>query len=92
MFGFTGHHIWGSRETCPVSCGNAGAADRLSDPIGSEMLYQNASSADKTLKIYEGYYHEILNEPGREQVLADVESWLELHVEPSQSTTDSISI
>ncbi len=57
-----------------------GAADRLSDPKDSEMLYQEASSADKTLKAYEGYYHEIFNEPGREQVLADVESWLKTHV------------
>jgi acylglycerol lipase len=57
-----------------------GAADRLSDPKGSEMFYQGASSADKTLKVYEGYYHEIFNEPGREQVLADVESWLKTHV------------
>ena len=57
-----------------------GAADRLSDPKGSEMLYQKASSADKTLKVYEGYYHEIFNEPGREQVLADVEAWLKAHV------------
>ncbi len=57
-----------------------GAADRLSDPQGSEMLYQKASSADKTLRVYEGYYHEIFNEPGREQVLADVESWLKTHI------------
>ena len=57
-----------------------GASDRLSDPKGSEMLYQKASSADKTLKLYEGYYHEIFNEPGCEQVLADVESWLKSHV------------
>ena len=57
-----------------------GAADRLSNPKGSEMLYQKASSADKMLKVYEGYYHEIFNEPGREQVLADVESWLKTHI------------
>ena len=57
-----------------------GAADRLSDPKGSAMLYQKASSADKLLKVYEGYYHEIFNEPGREQVLADVESWLKAHI------------
>ncbi|MFC1930504.1 alpha/beta hydrolase [Chloroflexota bacterium] len=57
-----------------------GTADRLSDPKGSEYLYQKASSVDKTLNVYEGYYHEIFNEPGREQVLADVESWLNFHV------------
>ena len=57
-----------------------GVADRLSDPKGSEMLYKNASSAEKTLKVYEGYDHEIFNEPGREQVFADVEFWLKAHV------------
>jgi alpha-beta hydrolase superfamily lysophospholipase len=30
--------------------------------------------------VYEGYYHEIFNEPGREEVLADVEAWLKTHV------------
>jgi len=57
-----------------------GSADRLSNPKGSEMLYQKVSSADKTLKLYEGYYHEIFNEPGRERVLTDVEVWLKAHV------------
>jgi acylglycerol lipase len=53
-----------------------GSADKLTDPQGSEWLHEVASSTDKTLKIYEGYYHEVFNELGREQVLADVESWL----------------
>lgn len=57
-----------------------GTADRLSDPKGSRILYQKVSSADKMLKLYEGYYHEIFNEPGRGQVLADVESWLKIHI------------
>jgi acylglycerol lipase len=35
------------------------------------------SSADKTLKLYEGLYHEILNEPERETVLADIVGWLD---------------
>ncbi len=54
-----------------------GSADRISDPLGSEVLYQKASSADKTLRLYEGFYHELFNEPERGQVLADVESWLQ---------------
>ena len=53
-----------------------GTADRLSDPRGSEILYDRVSSGDKTLKLYEGFYHEIFNEPGREQVFADMEAWL----------------
>lgn len=56
-----------------------GSADRLASPEGSKMLYREVNSTDKTLKIYEGYWHEIFNEPGRGQVLADVASWLEMH-------------
>jgi len=53
-----------------------GTADRLSDPEGSQMLYDRVGSSDKTLKLYEGFYHEIFNEPGHKQVLTDMEEWL----------------
>lgn len=53
-----------------------GTADRLSDPEGSRMLYDRVGSSDKTLKLYEGFYHEIFNEPGHKQVLTDMEAWL----------------
>ena len=57
-----------------------GTADRLSDPKGSEILYNRVNSRDKTLNLYNGFFHEIFNEPGREQVFADVEAWLAAHV------------
>jgi alpha-beta hydrolase superfamily lysophospholipase len=57
-----------------------GEADRLADPQGSRWLYQAAGSTDKTLQIYQGYYHEIFNEPGRERVLADAQTWLSAHL------------
>lgn len=57
-----------------------GTADRLVDPQGSPWLYEAVASTDKTLKLYEGYYHEIFNEPEHEQVLADVEAWLQAHL------------
>jgi len=41
------------------------------------MLHDLVSSTDKTLKVYEGLYHEVYNEPEHGQVLRDVESWLE---------------
>ncbi len=53
-----------------------GSADQLADPAGSKLLYERAGSQDKTLKLYEGLYHEIFNEPEHEQVMADVEAWL----------------
>ncbi len=53
-----------------------GGADHLVDPDGAQILYEKAGSKDKTLKIYEGLYHEIFNEPEHERVLTDVEEWL----------------
>ena len=57
-----------------------GGADRLVDPEGAQMLFETVQSSDKTIKIYKGLYHEIFNEPERDQVLADVEGWLENHL------------
>lgn len=57
-----------------------GSTDRLADPAGSKLLYERASSEDKTLKLYDGFYHEVFNEPEHKQVLADVESWLDKRV------------
>jgi acylglycerol lipase len=57
-----------------------GSADRLVDPSGAQMLYDKASSKDKTIKIYEGFYHEVFNEPDRAIVLKDVEDWLKARV------------
>jgi acylglycerol lipase len=52
------------------------SADRLASPEGANWLYSNISSKDKTLKQYQGLYHEILNEPEKELVLPDIENWL----------------
>ncbi len=57
-----------------------GTADRLSDPKGSEILYNKVNSKDKTLKMYDGFFHEIFNDPGYELVLADMEAWLAAHI------------
>ena len=56
-----------------------GGADRLVDPSGAQMLYEKVASADKKLIIYEGFYHEVFNEPEHDRVLSDVEQWLEGH-------------
>jgi acylglycerol lipase len=56
-----------------------GREDRLAPVAASELLYARASSTDKTLKVYDGLYHEIFNEPERETVLGDLASWLDAH-------------
>ena len=53
-----------------------GFADQLADPRGSKLLYERVGSKDKTLKLYDNCYHEICNEPEREQVFVDMEAWL----------------
>lgn len=57
-----------------------GGDDPLVDPAGAQLLYNRVSSTDKQIKNYDGLYHEIFNEPEHEQVLADVETWLEAHL------------
>jgi len=57
----------------------AGSADALADPAGSRLLVEKAGSTDKTLIIYDGLYHEVLNEPEKQTVLDDIVTWLEKH-------------
>ena len=54
-----------------------GSADRLIDPSGAQSLYDLVGSTDKTIQIYDGFYHEVFNEPEHEQVLNDVQKWIE---------------
>jgi alpha-beta hydrolase superfamily lysophospholipase len=56
-----------------------GTGDLLADPEGSRQLYGRSGSGDKDLRLYEGLYHEILNEPERAEVLADMVQWLDVH-------------
>ena len=53
-----------------------GADDRLVPVAGSRRLVECVGSTDVTLTIYPGLYHEIFNEPEREQVMDDVVSWI----------------
>jgi len=57
-----------------------GTADKITDPDGSHWLYEHAPTDDKTLKLYEGFYHETHNEPERERVLTDLTAWIEAHL------------
>jgi alpha-beta hydrolase superfamily lysophospholipase len=60
-----------------------GSQDRLVNPLGAKALVSLATSADKTLLEYQGLYHELFNEPEKEQVLSDVSIWLENQLETS---------
>jgi acylglycerol lipase len=54
-----------------------GTRDKATRPSGSQMFFDHAASADKTLKLYEGGYHDLLNDIDRTQVMADITAWLE---------------
>lgn len=57
-----------------------GTEDRLAPVAGSQRLVSDWPSSDKTLKLYKGLAHELLNEPERQQVLAEITTWLEAHL------------
>ncbi|MBU0704233.1 MAG: lysophospholipase [Chloroflexi bacterium] len=57
-----------------------GSADKLVPPEGSRIFYESMTLADKERQAYEGYYHEVFNDVGKERVLAAVETWVERYL------------
>ena len=57
-----------------------GTEDKQTNVEGSRELSQRAKSADKTLVLYEKQAHDLLHEPDRDKVIADVTKWIEAHV------------
>lgn len=53
-----------------------GAEDRLVPVDGSRRLVECVGSTDVELHVYPGFYHEVFNEPERDQVLEDVVCWI----------------
>ena len=59
-----------------------GAADQVTDPRVSQFLYEKANTKDKTLKLYEGAYHSILEGEPDDRIstaIKDIISWLDSH-------------
>ncbi|XP_030530596.1 monoacylglycerol lipase [Rhodamnia argentea] len=54
-----------------------GTADRVTDPLASQDLYNEAASKFKDIKLYEGFLHDLLFEPEREEIGQDIISWME---------------
>ncbi|XP_010535125.1 PREDICTED: caffeoylshikimate esterase [Tarenaya hassleriana] len=71
-----------SRVTIPFLTAH-GTADGVTCPTSSKLLYKKASSEDKTLKLYEGMYHSLIQgEPDEEAeiVLKDMRDWIDERV------------
>jgi acylglycerol lipase len=59
-----------------------GTQDKVAKPSGSQFFYDAAGSEDKTLKLYEGHYHDLLNDVGKELVMSDIQSWIDARLRP----------
>ena len=60
-----------------------GTDDRLASVEATKALFARIGSADKELAIYEGYYHELFNEPEKQKLYERVTAWLAEHVSES---------
>jgi alpha-beta hydrolase superfamily lysophospholipase len=60
-----------------------GTDDKATVCKGSQFFYDTAGSKDKTLKLYEGHYHDLLNDIGKEQAMNDILQWIATHLPKS---------
>jgi acylglycerol lipase len=57
-----------------------GTADKVTKPSGSKEFHEKAGSSDKTLRLYEGHFHDLLADVGKQQVMADIQAWIDAHL------------
>ena len=53
-----------------------GTKDKATRPSGSKHFFETAGSKDKTLKLYEGSFHDPLNDLDKQLVMTDILSWI----------------
>jgi len=61
-----------------------GTADKATKPSGSQFFYDTVGSSDKTLKFYDGGFHDPLNDIGKEVVMGDITAWIAARVAVGQ--------
>jgi acylglycerol lipase len=57
-----------------------GTQDKAARPSGSQFFYDAAGSSDKTLKLYDGAFHDVLNDLDKEKAMADILQWINPHL------------
>jgi alpha-beta hydrolase superfamily lysophospholipase len=57
-----------------------GEGDVMTPAAGSRAFCEGVGSVDNTLRLYPELYHEIFNEPERDQVLGDLGDWLDARI------------
>jgi alpha-beta hydrolase superfamily lysophospholipase len=53
-----------------------GTLDKNTKPSGSQHFYDTVGSVDKTLKLYEGSFHDLLNDVDKRVVMQDIQDWV----------------
>ncbi len=76
-----------SRITLPVLILH-GTLDKVAKLSGSQHFYEMVGSSDKTLKLYEGHYHDLLNDIDKEVVMADIQQWIDARIPVSSLAED----
>ena len=57
-----------------------GEDDRIVTSTASDWMFKEISSKDKELKLYNGFFHEILNEKDKETVIGDIKEWIDKRI------------
>jgi alpha-beta hydrolase superfamily lysophospholipase len=64
-----------------------GTADKATRPSGSRRFFDRAGSKDKSLKLYDGYFHDPLHDLGKHIVMADVVAWVSARIPEAHPAT-----
>jgi alpha-beta hydrolase superfamily lysophospholipase len=57
-----------------------GTDDKATKPSGSQLFFDTAGATDKTLKLYDGHFHDLLNDLGKQEVFDDIQGWVDAHL------------
>jgi alpha-beta hydrolase superfamily lysophospholipase len=75
-----------SRITLPVLVLH-GTLDKNTKPSGSRSFYEHIASEDKTLKLYEGGLHDLLNDVDKDTVMTEIKSWISARIPATPDKT-----
>lgn len=62
-----------------------GKEDKATRPRGSQFFYDSAGSRDKTLKLYDGGFHDLLNDIDKKSVMSDIQRWIVARLSQSEA-------
>jgi lysophospholipase len=57
-----------------------GSGDGIVDSSATQEFFKTIASSDKTLKVYQGLYHELLNEPEKDSILKEISTWVSARI------------